>query len=191
MFLPNFLSWTVVSVFALALFGFDDGLINSAISAIGLSRINFYQQAGPWPFLLVLLKLWKGVGYGTVIYLASISGISQELYEAARVDGATKFQQMRFITIPMLKTTTIVLLVLAVGSIFFGDFGMIYALLGDNPLVRPTTDVIDTFVYRALRTQNDIGMSTAVGLLQSVLGVIMALAANYTAKKIDKDYQVF
>ncbi|MBC7959204.1 MAG: sugar ABC transporter permease, partial [Vallitaleaceae bacterium] len=191
MFLPNFLSWTVVSVFALSLFGTNDGLINLILTNLGFEKIAFYQQAQPWPFLLVLLKLWKGVGYGTVIYLATISSLGQEMYEAAKVDGASRLQQIFYITIPMLKTTTVVLLVLSVGSIFFGDFGMIYALLGDNPLVRSTTDVIDTFVFRALRTQNDIGMSTAVGLLQSVLGLIMALAVNFVANKIDKNSQVF
>lgn len=191
MFLPNFLSWTVVSVFALALFGTSDGLINSLLGTLGFDPIPFYQMAKPWPVLLVMLRLWKGVGYGTVIYLAAITGIGQEMYEAARVDGASRLKQIIHITIPMLKTTTVVLLILSVGSIFFGDFGMIYALLGDNPLVRPTTDVIDTFVFRALRMKNDIGMSTAVGLAQSLLGLLMAVGANFIAKKIDEDSTIF
>ncbi len=191
MFLPNFLSWTVVSLFALALFGTDDGLINKIISVFGYEKIPFYQTPGVWPFLLVVLKLWKGVGFGTVVFLAAISGIGQEMYEAARVDGANRLQQMWYLTIPLLRTTTVVLLILSVGSIFVGDFGMIFALLGDNPLLRDTTDVIDTFVYRALRTQNDIGMSTSVGLLQSILGIIFAVSTNYIAKKIDEDSRVF
>ncbi len=191
MFLPNFLSWAVISVFSLALFGMDDGLINKIINALGFQSIPFYQTAGVWPFLLVVLRLWKGVGFGTVIFLAAISGIGQEMYEAARVDGANKLQQMLHLTVPLLKTTTVVLLILSVGSIFVGDFGMIFALLGDNPLLRDTTDVIDTFVYRALRTQNDIGMSTSVGLLQSILGIVFAVSTNYIAKKIDEDNRVF
>jgi putative aldouronate transport system permease protein len=191
MFLPNFLSWAVISVFALALFGTDDGLINKILGSIGIAHIPFYQSAGVWPLLLVLIKLWKGVGFGTVIFLAAISGIGQEMYEAARVDGANRFQQIIYLTVPMLKTTAVVLLILSVGSIFVGDFGMIYALLGDNPLLRSTTDVIDTFVYRALRTQNDIGMSTSVGLLQSILGIIFAVGTNYIAKRIDEDNKVF
>jgi putative aldouronate transport system permease protein len=191
MFLPNFLSWAVVSVFALALFGTDDGLINKIMVSFGLDAVPFYQTAGVWPFLLVMLRLWKGVGFGTVIFLAAISGIGQEMYEAARVDGANRLQQMLYLTVPLLRTTTVVLLILAVGSIFVGDFGMIFAILGDNPLLRDTTDVIDTFVYRALRTQNDIGMSTSVGLLQSVLGIIFAVGTNYIAKKVDEDTKVF
>lgn len=191
MFLPNFLSWAVVSVFALALFGTDDGLINKIIESLGFDKIPFYQTAGVWPFLLVMLRLWKGVGFGTVVFLAAISGIGQEMYEAARVDGANRLQQIIYLTVPLLKATTVVLLILSVGSIFVGDFGMIYAILGDNPLLRSTTDVIDTFVYRALRTQNDIGMSTSVGLLQSVLGIIFAVGTNYIAKKVDEDTKVF
>lgn len=191
MFLPNFLSWAVVSVFSLALFGTDDGVINKILGSFGMEHIPFYQSAGTWPLLLVLIRLWKGVGFGTVVFLAAISGIGQEMYEAARVDGANRFQQMVYLTVPMLKTTAVVLLILSVGSIFVGDFGMIYALLGDNPLLRSTTDVIDTFVYRALRTQNDIGMSTSVGLLQSILGVIFAVGTNYIAKRIDEDNKVF
>jgi putative aldouronate transport system permease protein len=191
MFLPNFLSWTVVSVFALALFGTDDGLINKIITSLGFEGIPFFQTAGVWPLILVILRLWKGVGFGTVVFLAAISGIGQDMYEAARVDGANRLQQIIYLTLPLLKTTAVVLLILSVGSIFVGDFGMIYALLGDNPLLRDTTDVIDTFVFRALRTQNDIGMSTSVGLLQSVLGIIFAVSTNYIAKKVDEDTKVF
>lgn len=191
MFLPNFLSWTVISVFALALFGTDDGIINKLIVSMGFDKIPFYQTAGVWPAILVILKLWKGVGFGTVIYLAAISGIGQEMYEAARVDGANRVQQIFYLTLPILKATTVVLLILSVGSIFVGDFGMIYALLGDNPLLRSSTDVIDTFVFRALRTQNDVGMSTSVGLLQSVLGIVFALGANYISRKVDEETRVF
>lgn len=191
MFLPNFLSWTVVSVFATALFATDEGVINHFISTFGIPKINFYQEAGVWPALLVFLRLWKSAGFGTVIYLSTITGIDQEMYEAARIDGASRLQSIFYITLPMLKTTTIMLFIMSVGSIFYGDFGMIYALVGDNPLLRPTTDVIDTFVYRALRLNNDIGMSSAVGLFQSVLGFIMVVSANAITKKLDKDSALF
>lgn len=191
MFIPNFLSWTVISVLAIALFSTDEGLINHLLNAVGISSINFYQNAAVWPVLLVLLRLWKGVGFGTVIYLASITGISPEMYEAARIDGANRLQSIIYITVPMLKTTTIMLLILSVGGIFNGDFGMIYALVGDNPLLRSTTDVIDTFVYRALRTNNDIGMSSAVGLFQSVIGFIMVVSANKIAGKMSDDSALF
>lgn len=191
MFLPNFLSWTVVSVFATALFATDEGVINHLAGLLGLPAVNFYQDASVWPTLLVLLRLWKSAGFGTVIYLSTITGIDQEIYEAARIDGASRFQSILYITLPMLRTTTIMLFILSVGNIFYGDFGMIYALVGDNPLLRPTTDVIDTFVYRALRYNNDIGMSSAIGLFQSVLGFIMVVSANAITRKIDKNSALF
>ncbi len=191
MFLPNFLSWTVVAVFAGALLSTDQGVINHLLKALGLENINFYQNEAVWPGLLVFLRLWKGAGFGTVIYLSTITGIDQEMYEAARIDGASRLQSIIYITLPMLKTTTLMLLIMSVGSIFYGDFGMIYALIGDNPMLRSTTDVIDTYVYRALRMNNDIGMSSAVGLFQSAVGFIMVVSANAITKKIDKESALF
>jgi putative aldouronate transport system permease protein len=191
MFLPNFISWTVVSVFSIALFSTDEGLINQFIRAAGGEGINFYQNAGVWPALLVILRLWKGAGFGTVIYLSTISGIDQEIYEAAIIDGADRLGRIWNITVPMLKTTTAMLLILSIGSIFYGDFGMIFALIGDNPMLRSTTDIIDIYVYRALRINNDIGMSSAVGLFQSVIGFITVITANKIVKKLDSDSALF
>lgn len=190
-FLPNFISWTVVAIMSIALFATDEGLINKLLVTFGMSKINFYQEPAVWPLLLVLLRIWKGVGFGSVIYLASIMNIDQELYEAAKIDGATKLQSIFKITVPMLKTTMVMLTILAVGGIFYGDMGMIYALVGDNPMIRSTTDVIDTYVYRALRLNNDIGMSSAVGLFQSVVGFLMVVGANLATRKIDKDSAIF
>ncbi|SDX05014.1 sugar ABC transporter permease [Paenibacillus sp. CF384] len=191
MFLPNFISWTVISIFSIALFSTDAGVINHVLGVFGLEPINYYQDASWWPFILVMLRLWKGVGFGTVIYLATISGLDQEMYEAARIDGANRFQSITRITLPMLKTTTLMLFILSIGGIFYGDFGMIYALVGDNPVLRPTTDVIDTYVYRALRMNNDIGMSSAVGLFQAVVGFILVLSANGITRKLSKDSALF
>jgi putative aldouronate transport system permease protein len=191
MFLPNFISWTVVSVFATALFSTNEGLINQFIRSLGGEGINFYQTPSVWPGLLVILRLWKGAGFGTVIYLATIAGIDQEIYEAAIIDGAGRLGRIWHITLPMLKTTTAMLLILSVGSIFYGDFGMIYALVGDNPMLRPTTDVIDVYVYRALRVNNNIGMSSAVGLFQSVIGFITVVLTNGIVKKLDPDSALF
>jgi putative aldouronate transport system permease protein len=191
MFLPNFISWTVVSVFSIALLSTDKGLINQFIRALGGKGINFYQDAAVWPVLLVILRLWKGAGFGTVIYLSTITGIDQEIYEAAIIDGAGRLGRIWYITIPLLKTTTAMLLIMSMGSIFYGDFGMIYALIGDNPMLRSTTDIIDVYVYRALRINNDIGMSSAVGLFQSVIGFVMVVTANHVVKKLDKDSALF
>jgi putative aldouronate transport system permease protein len=191
MFLPNFISWTVVSVFSIAFFSTNEGIINKVIGLLGGEAVNFYQTPGVWPFILVALRLWKGAGFGTVIYLSTIAGIDEEMYEAAIIDGAGRLKRIWYITLPMLRTTTAMLFIMNVGSIFYGDFGMIYALLGDNPMLRSTTDVIDIYVYRALRTNNDIGMSSAVGLFQSVLGFITVVVANLLIKKIDKDSALF
>ncbi len=191
MFLPNFLSWTVVSIFSIAVFSTDTGVVNAVLTALGLEPINFYQDASKWPLILVLLKLWKGVGFGTVIYLATLAGMDQEMFEAAKIDGASRFQSILYLTLPMLKTTTILLLILSVGGIFYGDFGMIFALIGDNPLLRPTTDVIDTYVYRALRMNNDIGMSSAVGLFQAFVGFILVVSVNGITRKMEKDSALF
>lgn len=191
MYLPNFLSWTVISVFSMAIFGTDGGLLNNLLTAFGLPGMNFYQNAGLWPGLLVALRIWKGAGFGTVIFLSTITSIDQEIYEAATIDGASRVQSILRITLPMLKKTTVMLLIMNVGWIFYGDFGMIYALVGDNPLLRSTTDVIDTFVYRALRQNNDYGMSSAVGLFQSVVGFVMVVIANSAARVLDRDSALF
>ncbi|MDR1540854.1 MAG: ABC transporter permease subunit [Clostridiales bacterium] len=191
MFLPNFISWTVIAVLSTALFSTDAGVINKVIQAFGGEAINFYQTASVWPALLVILRLWKGAGFGTVIYLSTISGIDQEIYEAAIIDGASRWERIRRITVPMLKSTAAMLVIMNVGGIFLGDFGMIYALVGDNPMLRSTTDVIDTFVYRALRLNNDIGMSSSVGLFQSVLGFVTVVSANALVKRLDQDSALF
>lgn len=191
MFLPNFLSWTVVSIFALAFLGTNDGLINKLMVLLGQKKIRFYQSPQYWPGILVFLRLWKGTGYGAVIFLASITGIDQSIYEAAKIDGASRWQCIFRLTFPLLRPTVVMMLILSVGSMFNGDFGMIYALVGDNAMLRSTTDIIDTYVYRALRTNNDIGMSAAVGLFQSILGLVLVLLSNAAAKKLDSETALF
>ncbi len=191
MFLPNFLSWTVVSIFSIAVFSTDTGVVNAVLTALGLEPINFYQDASKWPLILVLLKLWKGVGFGTVIYLATLAGMDQEMFEAAKIDGASRFQSILYLTLPMLKTTTILLLILSVGGIFYGDFGMIFALIGDNPLLRPTTDVIDTYVFRSLRVTGDTGMAIAAGFYQSIVGFVLVVVSNYVIRRTNEDNAAF
>ncbi len=191
MFLPNFISWTVISVLAIAIFSTDGGLLNTMALRLGGQTVAYYQEPGVWPAILVILRLWKGAGFGTVIYLATISGIDQGIYEAATIDGASRFGKIWHITLPLLKTTTCMLLIMDVGKIFYGDFGMIYALVGDNALLRSTTDVIDTFVYRAMRVNNEIGMSAAVGFFQSVIGFVMVVCANAAVRWMDPESSLF
>ncbi|MEK8127323.1 ABC transporter permease subunit [Paenibacillus filicis] len=191
MLLPYFISWPIVSMFAVSLFATDGGLINRLLAVLHLDPIAFYQNPEVWPATLVLLKVWKATGYGVIIYLATITSIDTDIYEAARIDGASRLQAIRYITVPLLGNTTILLLLLAVGHIFYGDFGMIYALIGDNALLYPTTDVIDTFVFRALRQYSDMSMSSAIGMYQSVVGFLLVLGCNTIVRRLNKDAALF
>lgn len=189
--LPNFISWIIVAVFAYNFLNTDFGILNGWLSSLGLPRINWYSRAEWWPAILVLLYVWKSAGFSSIIYLAAIAGIDQDQYESAELDGANKLQQIRHITIPGISKTIVILLLLAIGRIFYGDFGMIYGLVGDNSLLFSTTDVIDTYVFRALRTLNDVGMSSAIGLLQSFIGFLFVFGANAMVRKYDKDSALF
>ena len=187
---PNFVSWTVVAMCLTAIIG-SNGMVTSFMTGITGSSPDFYREASYWPLILVLTKVWQAAGFGTIVYVAAITGFDQEMYEAAMVDWATRFQQVRLITLPLLKTTVIMLTIMAIGGIFKGDFGMIYAIVRDNSFLYPTTDVIDTFVYRALRELNNLGMSTATSFFQSVVGLIMILATNALTKKVEPDAAIF
>ncbi|MCU6708599.1 ABC transporter permease subunit [Paenibacillus sp. J5C_2022] len=189
--LPNFISWVIVSVFAYNFLNTDFGIVNGWLDHLGLEDVSWYGSPEVWPAILVFLYSWKSVGFSSIIYLAAIMGIDQEQYESAALDGATKWRQIWHITIPGISKTMIILFLLAVGRIFYGDFGMIYGLVGDNSLLFPTTDVIDTYVFRALRTLNDVGMSSAIGLLQSFIGFLFVFAANAVVRKYNKDSALF
>lgn len=190
-FLPFFISWIVVGVFSYNLLNYESGAINKMIEWMGFSGVDFYSKAGLWPLILTIAIRWKATGYGTIIYLAALTSIDNSYYEAAAIDGATRWQQIRHISIPMLRPTVIILTLLAVGRIMNADFGMFYAMVGDASLLFPTTDVIDTFVYRSLRKTGDIGMASAAGFLQSTIAFVLVLTSNYAARKIDKDSAIF
>lgn len=186
-FFPYFISWIVVSLFLGTFLSTERGIVNQLLSAVGLDPVEFMNRPGLWPAILVIVYLWKTTGYGLVIYLAAITGINPEYYEAARIDGASRLQQVARILLPQLRPTILVLLILAVGRIFYGDFGMIYALVGDNGQLYPTTDVIDTYVFRSMRTYGDIGMTSAVGLYQSFMGFVMVMLANWASRLLSED----
>lgn len=190
-FLPFFMSWIVVSMLVDAFLGGMNPTMDSWLSALGLPVINWYQEPQVWPWILTLLKIWHEAGYLSIIFLAAITGIPDELYEAARIDGASRPQLVFRITLPLLIPTVSILTLIAVGKIFNADFGMIYAIVGDNPMLFSTTDVIDTYVFRAMRTLNDYGMSAAVGLFQSIMGFIMVLLANWYVKKYSDESKLF
>ncbi len=190
--LPYFLSWTVVAIVLSAFLDRDKGLVNQIIKAMGgAGKTNWYQQKALWPLLLVGINAWKGVGYGTVLYLAVISGISHDFYEAAVLDGATKLQQAWYITLPQLRMVLCISIILAMGSIFRADFGLFYSVTQDSGRIYAVTDVIDTYIYRGLTKLANVGMSTAAGMYQSVVGLIMVLIANKVVTKIDPDSAMF
>jgi len=190
-FLPFFISWIVVGVFAFNLLNYESGAINRFLEWMGFSRIDFYSEAGLWPAILAIAVRWKVTGYGTIIYLAALANVDNSYYEAAAIDGASRWQQTRYISIPMLKPTIMILTLLAVGRIMNADFGMFYAMVGDAALLFPTTDVIDTFVYRSLRKSGDIGMASAAGFTQSIVAFVLVLGSNYIARKVDRDSAIF
>jgi putative aldouronate transport system permease protein len=191
MFLPYFISWVIVSVISFNILSYDYGFINSLIEQFGGTKINFYATGSIWPVILTFFGAWKGVGYGSVMYLAAIMGIDTSIYEAASIDGANVFQRIFKITIPLMMPTVIILFLLAVGGIFRGNFDMFYNLVGDNGLLYKYTDVIDTLTFRALITNNDFGMAAAAGLYQSVLCFITILLVNKFVSVYSKDYSLF
>ncbi len=155
--LPYFISWTIVSLFLNnVMLNSSNGVLSGFLRGIGL-EVNFYSQAGVWPPLLIGMKVWQGAGYGSIVYLATITGIDPQIMEAAEIDGATRWDRIRYITLPILRPTIVLMTLFSVGKIFYGDFGMIYALVGDNSMLYPTTDVVDTYVYRAMRNLGQYG----------------------------------
>lgn len=187
---PNFVSWTVISMILTTIIG-SSGLVNNMLQKLGQEPLAVYSNPAPWPLILVLLKIWQGAGYGSIVYVATITGFDTGMYEAARVDGASRWQQITRITLPLMKPTIVLLTLMSVGGIFRGDFGMIYAIIGDSPKLYPTVDVIDTFTYRALRQLNDLGMSTATSFFQSLIGCAMVLVSNAIVKKVEPDSAIF
>lgn len=191
MFLPYFISWVIVGVMAFNIFSSDFGFINRLLASLGIEKFPFYTTPSAWPFILLFFNIWKGVGYGSVMYLAAIMGIDTSIYEAASIDGANVFQRIFKVTIPSIMPTVIILFLMSIGGIFKGNFDMFYNLVGNNGLLYNYTDVIDTLAFRALISSNDFGMSAAVGLFQSVLCFVTVLLANKLVSLYDKDYTLF
>ncbi|TYP76581.1 ABC transporter permease [Paenibacillus methanolicus] len=190
--LPYFISWVVVGSFVFGIFNYEFGSLNTLLKGWGMSPVDVYGNPSIWFFIIVGFYLWKLVGYGSIVYLAAIMGINPELYESADLDGANIFQKIRHITLPLLKTTIIIMILLQVGGILRGNFDMFYQLVGNNSLLFNQTDVIDTFVFRALNQQGlDLGMPAAVGLYQSAVGFIIIVSLNALIKKINPDYALF
>lgn len=188
---PYFLSWVVVSFVAFSMLSVDNGLFNHLLTSLGADPVSWYSERKYWPVILVVFQIWKTVGYSTVMYLGSLTGIPNDYYEAAVMDGATKWQQIRHITIPCLRPMMIILTILAIGKIFFADFGLFYQLPRDNGPLFPVTNVIDTYVYRALKVNGNIGMAAAANLYQSLVGFVLVVVSNFVVRRIDKDSALF
>ena len=191
MFLPYFISWVVVSAVMFNVFNYEKGVVNHILNVLGLEAFDLYNSPNAWPIVLIFLKVWKQTGYGSVVYLAAITGLDQEMFEAASIDGASAWQKIKYITIPSLVPTMVIMVLLAIGNIFRGDFGMFYQTVKTSALLQPVTDVIDTYVFRLLITNSDIGVSAAAGLYQSVLCFITITVCNKLVKKIDPDYSLY
>ena len=190
-FLPYFISWVVVGSIAYSLLSYETGTLNGILTSMGIDPVNFYGESGWWPFIIVAFSAWKGVGYGVVVYLASILGVDGSLYEAASIDGANIFQRIRYITLPSITPTIITLTLLALGKIFRGNLDLFYQLVGQNGMLFDKTDVIDTYVFRMTIAATDVGQTVAIGFYQSVLCFITIIIANWIVKKKNEDYSLF
>jgi putative aldouronate transport system permease protein len=192
-FFPYFVSPIVVSVMLQALLagvGGQGGAVNEMLNLFSFPEVSWYTQAGPWPVILTIVKVWQMGGYMSVIFLAAITAIPEEVYEAGVLDGASRARMAWMITLPLLQPTIAVLVVLGVGRIFFSDFGTIFAIVGDNGVLFSTTDVIDTYVFRSLRTVGDFGTTAAAGLFQSLVGLVLVTAAVLIQRKISAESSV-
>lgn len=191
MFFPHFLSWVVVSFALYSFLNMDLGILNKALGAFGIESPDWYANYKYWPFILTFMNAWKHVGYYSLIFYAGIIGISEEYYEAAKIDGATKMQMVNKITIPLIVPLIVVIALVQIGKIFYADFGMFFQLTRDVGVLLPATDVIDYYVFRTLRQTGDINLSAAAGFYQSIVGLFLVLLTNFIVKKVNPENALF
>lgn len=190
--LPYLMSWVIVSYLAYAMLSGETGMINNGIfKALGMKTVSWYNEPKYWPYILTFVHLWKTVGYAMIIYYSSIVGISQDYFEAATLDGASKWQQIKYITLPLLKPTMITMLVLQVGRIFYSDFGLFYQIPMNSGTLYSVTRTIDVYVYNALMKSSDFGMSSAASVYQSIVGFVLIIAVNALLRKTSKENALF
>lgn len=189
--LPFILSWVIISYLVFGFLSVERGLVNQFLGLFGVEAVDWYKSPHYWPLILVLINIWKNVGLASVIYLSGMLNISPEYYEAATLDGASKWQQIWSITLPLLLPIIVVQVLLAVGRIFYADFGLFFLVTNDSSLLYPTTNVIDTYVYRALRSLGNVGMAAAAGLYQSLIGFLLVLLTNWLVRRWDREKALF
>jgi putative aldouronate transport system permease protein len=190
-FLPYFISWIIVGVFVYNIFNYETGTLNTLLKSFNLAPVNMYSKPTAWIFIIMVFNSWKWVGYGSLVYIASIMGINVECFESADIDGANVFQKIRHITLPSIAPTITIIVLLNVGRLLRGDFQMFYQIIGDNGQLFNATDVIDTFVFRSLINSGDLAMSSAASFYQSVLCFVIILTVNTVVKKLRPDYALF
>ena len=192
MILPNFISYVLVGALSFAIFNNSNGILKMLLTALGRTPVDVYQTAGAWPVILVLVNLWKGSGYGSIVYFAALMGMDKEMLEAAKVDGANTIQRIRYITLPTLRPTVIILLLLSIGGILRGNFDLFYNIVGsNNVLLQNSTDVLETFIFRAMVSNSNFSTAAAVSFVQSVFGLVVVLTTNAIVKKVEPDYALF
>ncbi len=189
--MPHFLSATAVAMLVFCFLSDTHGILNNVLRSMGKDVHHWYMEREPWPIFLVIVSAWKSVGYSSIVYLATITGISAELYEAAMIDGASRPQQAWYITIPQLRAILTIMLIRSIGGIFHGDFGLFYSVPKDSGALYPVTNVIDTYIYRSLKEQVNYGMSSAAALYQSVVGFILMIGSNAIVRKISPEFALF
>lgn len=190
--IPFLISMVIVSYLAFAFLSTGNGYINNTlVNLFGIEPIDWYSDASKWPFILVIINIWKNLGYNMILYYATICGIDATLYEAAVVDGASRWQRVVHVTLPGLKSTIVVLTLMALGGIFRSDFGLFYQVPQNSGPLMSVTQTIDTYVYRGLMQNNNIGMSSAAGLYQSVVGFVLVMVANAITRKVDNESSLF
>lgn len=191
MLFPYFISWVIISFFVYSFLSPDKGAMNRIIANFGVDPVNWYNEPKYWPFIITIIGIWKNLGYNSILYFASIMGIDPTFYEAAIIDGANRWQQIKHVTLPQIKPIVSIMLILAVGNIFRADFGLFYNVPQNSGPLTNVTMVIDTFVYKGISTSGDLGMSSAAGLYQSVVGFILLMTTNKIAKKLDPETGLF
>jgi len=191
MFIPHLLSWVVVAYMVYAFLSPTHGMLVSIYNYFGLTYSDWYSEPMKWVFIIPIAHIWKGCGMNALIYYSSLLGIDAEYFEAASLEGATRLQIARYITLPFLYPTVTILTIMAIGKIFNSDFGLFYQLPKGSPLIRNTTDVIETYTYRAFYEDSNIGQSSAVGLVQSIVGLILVTLTNAVVKWIDPERALY
>lgn len=191
LFFPYFVSYVIVGYFVFIFLSTDGGVINNSLQMFGIEGINWFSQPQYWPAILTIVNLWHSIGYFTIIYLAGILAINPEYYEAARIDGASRWQEIWYVMLPLIRPLIIINVLLAVGRIFFANFDLFLNVTRMQGALLPTTDVIDTYVYRSLAVLGNFEMSSAAGFFQAVVGLLLILGANWIVKRMDSDQALF